>query len=107
MSYGELTQSDLDKIRLIVKDEVETAIHASEKRMQEYVNLKIETVNVKIDAKIDALDKKFDVKIDGMNGKFNVLLVVVISLVGLIGVAIGLPNYLSYKQQKSNNGNTK
>ena len=53
--FGELTPQDLDKIRLIVKEEVaasETRLRAeianSEKRMQGYVDLKFESVNERL-----------------------------------------------------------
>ena len=42
-AFGELTKED---IRIIVREE----IVASEKRTREYIDLKIETVNAKIDA---------------------------------------------------------
>ena len=53
--FGELTKEDL---RTIIKEEVRPIIKeeitASEKRTREYIDLKIETVNTKI----DALDKR-------------------------------------------------
>ena len=57
---GELTKEDL---RTIIKEE----IAASEKRMKEYIDLKIETVN----AKIDAVEKSVDGRIDNTNGYFD------------------------------------
>ena len=47
-ALGELTDADLDKIRLIVKDEVKNEISASEARMQSYVDAKIESVKTPI-----------------------------------------------------------
>ena len=44
-ALGELTDADLDKIRLIVKAEVKSEITASEKRMKEYIDLKLDNVN--------------------------------------------------------------
>ena len=53
--FGELTPQDLDKIRLIVKEEVSTSekqlkgeIAASEKRMKEYVDIKFDSVNERL-----------------------------------------------------------
>ena len=58
-AFGELTKEDLraiikEEVRPIVKEEVA----ASEKRMKEYIDLKIETVN----AKIDAVDQKLSAR---------------------------------------------
>ena len=48
-ALGELTDADLDKIRLIVKAEVKREITASEKRMKEHIFQEIKTVNAKIE----------------------------------------------------------
>ena len=59
-AFGELTKED---IRTIVKEEVT----ASEKRTREYIDLKIETVN----ARIDAVDQKLSARFDNANGYFD------------------------------------
>ena len=48
-AFGELTKEDM---RIIVREENA----ASEKRTREYIDLKVETIN----ARIDALDQKID-----------------------------------------------
>ena len=48
-ALGELTDADLNKIRLIVKAEVKSEITASEKRMKEHIFQEIKTVNAKIE----------------------------------------------------------
>ena len=53
-AFGELTKEDL---RTILKEE----ITASEMRTREHIDLKIETVN----ARIDGLDKSLNARIDG------------------------------------------
>ena len=74
-AFGELTKEDL---RTIIKEEVA----ASEKRMKEYIDLKIDAVeknlNARIDAleeslntQIDAVDEKLSARIDDANGYFN------------------------------------
>ena len=45
---GDITQTDFDKIRLIVNDEIKKEISISETRMKEYISQEIKTVNVKI-----------------------------------------------------------
>ena len=47
-AIGELTDADLDKIRLIVKDEVKSEITASEARMRLYVDTKVESLKTPI-----------------------------------------------------------
>ncbi|MYC76703.1 hypothetical protein F4X10_13140 [Candidatus Poribacteria bacterium] len=47
-ALGELTDADLDKIRLIVKDEVKSEISASETRMKSYVDTKIDSLKTPI-----------------------------------------------------------
>ena len=43
-ALGQLSDADLNQIRLIVKEEVKSEITASEKRIKEYIDLKIENV---------------------------------------------------------------
>ena len=70
-AFGELTKED---IRTIFKEENT----ASEKRIKEYIDLKIETVNARIDAlgkslnaRIDAVDQKLSARIDGVEKSLN------------------------------------
>ena len=87
--YSELSPQDLDKIRLIVKEEnsisetklkteFKTEIEKSEKRTQVYV-----------DTKIDALQKQI-----------NLLIAFVSSLIILIVVTIGIPQIIMAWQGK-------
>ena len=80
--FAELTEADLNKIRLIVKDEVKSEISASEKRMKEHISQEIKTVNAKIEGNDDRLSQIFWV---------------VIALVGLIA----LPQaFLAWRSRK-------
>ncbi len=54
-AFGQLTSEDIDKLRLIVKEEVKSAIAASEKRMEKYIAQEIEKVNIKITEMDDRL----------------------------------------------------
>ena len=47
-ALAELTDADLDKIRLIVKDEVKSEIGASETRMKLYVDAKIDSLKTPV-----------------------------------------------------------
>ena len=78
--HAELSDADLDKIRLIVKEEVKSEITASETRMKEYISQEIKTVNVKI----SETDKRL-----------SQIFWVVIALIGFIGAAIGVPQWLN------------
>ena len=53
-AFGELTDADLNQIRLIIREEVKTEIKAeitaSEARMKEYIDLKIANVDSQIKA---------------------------------------------------------
>ena len=66
--FAELTKEDL---RTIIKEEVRPIIKeeitASEKRMKEYIDLKVETVN----ARIDGVEKSLGASIDNTNGYFD------------------------------------
>ena len=61
--FGELTKDDLAAIRGIVKEEVT----ASEKRTREYVDLKIDA----LDKKIDGVEGKLSARIDGLEKSLN------------------------------------
>ena len=75
-AYGELTKEDL---RTIIKEE----ITASEKRMKEYIDLKIDATN----ARTDALDKS-------LNGRIDDILTIMIALIALVTAAIAVPQII-------------
>ena len=90
-ALGDLTDADLDKIRLIVndaekriKEEVKIEITASEKRMKEYISQEIKTVNAKI---------------EGQDKRLSQIFWLVIALIGLIAAAIGVPQWLNRKDR--------
>ena len=47
-ALGELTEADLNKIRLIVKEEINTEIESFEKDMKEYINIKNESIEKRL-----------------------------------------------------------
>ena len=56
-AFAELTDADLDKIRLIVREEIKAEIKASETRLKEYIDLKLENVSTefkRIDSRVDS-----------------------------------------------------
>ncbi len=79
-AFGELTKED---IRTIIKEENA----ALEKRMKEYIDLKIETVN----ARIDAVDQKLSARIDALEGNISRIW---LAILALIAAAVALPQLI-------------
>ena len=71
-ALGELTDADLDKIRLIVKEEVNKEIISSEARTKEHINTQIESV-----------DKRL-----------SLVTTLIVALIALIVLAVGIPQIL-------------
>ena len=116
-AFGELTKEDLraiirEEVRPIVKEEVA----ASEKRVKEYINLKIETVNARIDAvdqklsaRIDAVDQKLSARIDAVDQKLSARIDALegnvsriwLAILALIAAAVALPQLIIvYSERK-------
>ena len=96
-AFGALTDADLDKIRLIVKEEVKKEIESSETRMKTYIDTKIDAVNIRIDAvntKVDGVGKRLDDRIDSVEKQMTFLLNVIYGLIALIIIAIGIPQVI-------------
>ena len=88
-TFAELTDADLNKIRLIVNDSekrmkevVKSEIGASEKRMKEYISQEIKTVNAKI---------------EGNDKRLSQIFWIVIALMGLIALPQALVAWRSRK----------
>ena len=89
-AYGQLTKEDM---RTIVKEEVT----ASEKRMKEYIDLKIETVNARIDALDKSLNARIDAtntRIDGLDKRMNNMWRLMMGLFGLVAATIAIPQII-------------
>ena len=91
---GELTKEDL---RTIVKEENA----ASEKRMKEYIDLKIETVNARIDgvekglnARIDGVEKRLNANIDALDKRMDNMWRLMMGLFGLVAATIAVPQII-------------
>ena len=85
-ALGDLTNADLDKIRLIIQEEIKKEISESEKRMMDYVNLKIEGV----EKQIISVEKQ----IISVEKQITFLMNVVYGLIVLIIAAIGIPQLI-------------
>ena len=89
-TLGQLTDADLDKIRLIVQEEIKIEITASEKRMKEYINLKMEGV----DKQFAGVDKQFagvDKQFEAVNNQITHSRRITYGLIALIVAAVGIP----------------
>ena len=89
-AFAQLKQTDLDKINALIL--------ASEKRMKEYMDIKIDTVREEIktlDAKLTGQINTVREEIKGVKGSVSMLYGFVIALVALITIAVGLPQFLS------------
>ena len=100
--FGELTKEDM---RTIIKEEVRPIIKeeiaASEKRTREHIDLKIETVNARIDGldqKIDDVEKNLNDKIgaldNSLNDRIDDVRIVMIALITLVAAAIAIPQII-------------
>ena len=100
-AFGELTKEDL---RIIIKEENA----ASEKRMKEYIDLKIDATNARIDAveknlnvRIDALDQKIDDLDENLTDRIGDIWLLVLALIGLIAAAIAIPQIVIAYRDRS------
>ena len=91
--FAELTKEDL---RTIIKEE----IAASEKRMREYIDLKIDGLDKSLNARIDGLDKSLNARIDGLDKRTGDVWLMMIALVGLITATIAIPQIIiAYRER--------
>ena len=99
-AFGELTKEDL---RTIIKEENA----ALEKRMKEYIDLKVETVNARIDAadqklsaRIDAVEKSIDELDEKLSDRIKDVWHVVLGLIGLIVATVAIPQIIiAYRER--------
>ena len=111
-AFSELTKEDLQTLKEDLRTIIKEEITASEKRTREHIDLKIETVNARIDglekslnarietvnARIDALETSVDGRFDALNtrmddvdSKFNRIW---LAIIALITAAIALPQLI-------------
>ena len=83
--FSELTNADLDKIRVILREEIQEEIIESEKRMKEYIDLKIENVNSEF-KRIDSQNKNIEGQFGFMRNLF----------IGVVGIPLGFLSYYSH-----------
>ena len=85
--FGELTKED---IRTIVKEEGA----ASEKRLKEYIDLKIDGVEKSLNAKIDTVNARIDAVDQKLTARIDDIRVIMIALIGLVAAVIAIPQII-------------
>ena len=96
-AFSELTKEDLQTLKEDLRTIIKEEIAASEKRMKEYIDLKIDALDKSLNAKIDAVDQR----IDDLKGNVNRIW---LAIIALIAAAVALPQliiaYTERKRQK-------
>ena len=107
-AFGGLKKEDIrtiirEEVRPIIKEE----IAASEKRMREHIDLKIETVNAGIDAGdkslnagIDNVEKIIDESDGNLTDRIRDIWLLVLALIGLLAAAIAIPQLIIAYREK-------
>ena len=72
-ALGQLIDADLDKIRLIVREEVKAEITVSEARMKEYIDLKLNSVNIEF-KRVDSQIKTTTSEIGAIRSQINIFI---------------------------------
>ena len=108
--FGELSKQDIEEFRSIVKESetrLKEHIDNEIKQVKEHIDNEIKHVKEHIDNEIKHVKEHIDLKIETVNAEIEgvrkQLIIVfgfVIALVGLIGVAIGLPHVIDMFQRK-------
>ena len=107
--FSELSDSDLQRIREVVqiavaaegkqiRTEMTAAINASEKRMKEYVDLKISEVNSQF-AQVNSQFIQVNNSIDEVGKRLNIAFTVLGWLFALVIAAIGIPQLITAFRQ--------
>ena len=86
-AFGELTKEDL---RTIIKEENA----ALEKRMKEYIDLKIDGVEKSLNARIDGVEKSLNAKIGALDKRMDNMWRLMMGLFGLVAATIAIPQII-------------
>ena len=104
-AFGE-SATDFETLRALIREDtraiVKEEIAASEKRTREFVTQEIAKLTVRMDERDRRIAAEFqgvNKRIDDTNNRLSLNLVLLVALLGLIGVALGLP-YLQDKKKE-------
>ena len=104
-AFGELSAQDFEKLNGMFKESearLRAEIAASEKRTREFVTQEIAKLTARMDERDRRIAAEFqgvNKRIDDTNNRLSLNLALLIALLGLIGVALGLP-YLQDKKKE-------
>ena len=85
-AFAALMDADLDKIRLIVREEIKAEVKASETRLKEYIDLKLENVSTefkRIDSRVDNQIKRVDDQVKTTDSQIGYMRNLFVGIVGL------------------------
>ena len=99
-AHSELTPADLDKIRLLVKEEISKSAAASQAQMKQYIDLKIENVETQIKG-VETQIKGVETQIKGVNDRVSLAVNLTYGLIALIVAAIGIPQIIMVWRSRS------
>ena len=97
-AHSELTPTDLEKIREIVKE----VVTESEKRTKEYIDLKIDNLEKSVNERFNSVNQRFDSvdkRFDSVNKRMTHQANFTYGLMALIAIAIGFPAWRSQKDR--------
>lgn len=95
-AFAELTQSDFEKIQSIVEKSVE----ASEKRIMQYIDIRIDALEKRMDTFEKNLKEYVDIKIESVDKAVGRNFYLLMGIIALIVVAVGIPQILIAIQSK-------
>ena len=112
--FSELSDSDIQRIREIVKvevvsseqrlrEEMTAAIRASEERMKVYVDAKMSEVNAQVNSQFAQINSQFaqiNNRIDGVDKRLNFAFTVLGWLFALVIAALGIPQLIIAFRQR-------
>lgn len=104
-AFAELSSGDIEKIRLLFKEEVSAVetrlterINTSEEHLKEYVTQEIGKVNIKIEdmdkrltGEIDGMDKRLTGEINNMDKRLDQMFTLVVVLITAVIAVVGVP----------------
>ena len=113
-AFGE-NATDFETLRALIREDtraiVKEEIAASEKRTREFVTQEIAKLTVRMDerdlriaAEFQGVNKRIDDtnnRFDDVNNRLNLNLALLVALLGLIGVALGLPYLRDKKRERA------
>ena len=102
-ALAELTDADLDKIRLIVKEEIQKEVTSSEARMKEYVDLKFNNVDLKfnnVDSQFESTSKQLSIYQWGLG-------ILSLFVIASIGIPLGEGKEIVNRSKRSRNSHAK